>query len=70
MNYLKKTILNYCVVHLISFCKLQIQAISLNCELLLKEKYEFIQGRNEGGGGGPPPAAGADDLLLTLFVPL
>ena len=59
MNYLKKTILNYCVVHLISFCKLQIQAISLNCELLLKEKYEFIQGRNEGGGGiggcGRPP---------------
>ena len=67
MNYLKKTILNYCVVHLISFCKLQIQAISLNCELLLKEKYEFIQGRNEGGGGG---SAGADDLLFTLFVPL
>ena len=65
MNYLKKTILNYCVVHLISFCKLQIQAISLNCELLLKEKYEFIQGRNEGGG-----SAGADDLLFTLFVPL
>ena len=68
MNYLKKTILNYCVVHLISFCKLQIQAISLNCELLLKEKYEFIQGRNEGGGGGG--SAGADDLLFTLFVPL
>ena len=67
MNYLKKTILNYCVVHLISFCKLQIQAISLNCELLLKEKYEFIQGRNEGGGGG---SGGADDLLFTLFVPL
>ena len=66
MNYLKKTILNYCVVHLISFCKLQIQAISLNCELLLKEKYEFIQGRNEAGGG----SAGADDLLFTLFVPL
>ena len=69
MNYLKKTILNYCVVHLISFCKLQIQAISLNCELLLKEKYEFIQGRNKGGGGGGG-SAGADDLLFTLFVPL
>ena len=68
MNYLKKTILNYCVVHLISFCKLQIQAISLNCELLLKEKYEFIQGRNDAGGRGG--SAGADDPLFTLFVPL